>query len=146
MKKAMDLIYPMREPWQSLNLLFGGWAWLMVFISLFPLFPWGQQVLPAFHKMLTGEHFSYLRVSTAGIVYRLWPYAEIRAGWEQVAALKRGHWLGDHLILWEATVIGIPEFALTLGQIRIPLGSFPGWPHGSLEATLRCHAPDLFPK
>lgn len=126
----------MREPWRSIHLLLSCWAWLMVFVSLFPLFPWRQQVLPAFHKMLAGEHFSCLRISTTRIVYRIWPYAEIRVVLEQVAGLKRDHWLGDRLILQDAAVIGISEFAMTPGQIRIPLSSFSGWPTGRCSALL----------
>jgi hypothetical protein len=124
-------VYPMKKHCQTINQMLGFWSWLCVIAgivgSLFLLliFEWARKVVPAFRKMVAGEPQSYLRVSENGLVYRNWPWCEMRCKWDDVKRIK-SRWFGDVLCLARAEVIGFLEFSINLGQPQIHLSSLTG--------------------
>jgi len=144
--------YPMKKYWQYINRFCGFWSWLGVIASivgslfLLLVFKWARKVFPAFRNMMAGGPQSYLRLSNDGLVYRNWPWFEIRCKWEDIKGIKFGYWLGDVLLLQRADQIGFPEFSISLSPIQVHLSSLVGWTEGGLRDDLCQNAPQLFEK
>jgi len=142
--------YPLKKHWQYINQFGGFWSWLCLFgyIVGFPylllFFKWERKVFPAFRNMMDGEPRSYLRVSDNGLIYRNWPWFEVRCKWEDVKRINIDSLFGDTLHLQRAEQIGFPEFTLNLSPPQIHLSSLVGWKEGELKDDLRQYAPQLF--
>jgi len=132
-------VYPAKPIWQWVHCVLGFWAWLCVFASivgtLFVLliFKWARKVIPAFRRVMAGEPRSYLRVSEAGLIYRIFPLGEIRCGWDDVECIHSDRWFGDRLYLRQAEMSGFREFAIHLNRPQIHLNSLVGWSDGKLR-------------
>jgi hypothetical protein len=140
----------MQKHWQFINIFGGLWSWFGVFAFIigFPylllFFKWMRKVFPAFRNILAGKPRSFLHVSEKGLVYRNWPWFEMRCQWQDVNRINQGRWLGDALYLHRAKQIGFPEFSIILNSPQIYLSNLVGWKDGQLKGELRKHAPQLF--
>jgi hypothetical protein len=97
---------------------------------------------------------SYLKVSSAGLEVRYWPFYELHARWEEVDRIDKHKVLGifssDALFLKQAAPFGScsilgRELWLRpkLDQRLVVLNDFRGWSDGRLAEDLRLYIPDV---
>lgn len=97
---------------------------------------------------------SYLKVSSAGLEVRYWPFYQLRARWEEVDRIDKHRVLGvfpsDALYLKQAAPFGSRSIfgrelwlRPKLDQRLVVLNDFRGWPDGTLADDLRLYIPDV---
>jgi hypothetical protein len=97
---------------------------------------------------------SYLKVSSAGLEVRYWPFYQLRARWEEVDRIDKHRVFGifpsDALFLKQAAPFGScsilgRELWLRprLDQRLVVLSDFSGWQDGRLAEDLRLYIPDV---
>jgi len=142
-------IYELKKHWQFMNKFGGYWTWLILFSELvlffylIPFYKWMRKVFPAYRNIMAGEKRSYLRVSDNGLVYRQFPWWEIRCKWNDVKEIKNNPLFGVTLYLHRAEQIGMPEFSINIQTPQIHLSSLVGWADGRLKEDLQKHLPQL---
>ena len=100
------------------------------------------------------QFFAYLKVSSRGIEYQMWPFGGVRCQWSDADRIGKGILTGDVIYFKEGERFGTPAGSLGIIQRILPirppkliqLSGFSGWPEGKLAQDLQRYAPHLFDK
>lgn len=98
------------------------------------------------------QFFAYLKVSSTGIEYQMWPFGGVCCRWSNTDRIGKGILKGDIIYLKNGegvgASVGLSRIIQKISPIRIPesipLSGFRGWPQGRLAEDLQRYAPHLF--